>query len=112
MLRTAALLASLLVVSFMPLRADTLNGAVGAAEEQQWISLLKAQIRPGLRRSDVEKLLPHRQPGAQPAASTWYAQDPDTLIEVPYDETGGAWTGENRVNGPILIRHIPAAALY
>ncbi len=85
------------------LRAERFDEMLAPAENQLWMEALQSQIRPGLRRADVEKLLPERAMGIQALALTRYRQEPGYIIDVPYDQSGGSWNDNNRVCGPIVI---------
>src|SRR5690349_10336337 len=67
-----------------------------------WESLV-AKIQPGLTRAGVESWLQELDGGPQGIDSTRYYIQPDVIVEVPYDQTGGTWTSENRVSAPIRI---------
>jgi hypothetical protein len=67
-----------------------------------WETLV-AKIQPGLTRAGVEAWLNELDGGPQGIDSTRYYLQPDIIVEVPYDQTGGTWTLENRVSAPIRI---------
>ncbi|SRR5258706_3831295 len=67
-----------------------------------WESVV-AKIQPGLTRAGVETWLNDRDGGPQGTDSTRYYIHPDIIVEVPYDQTGGTWTPENRVSAPVRI---------
>ena|SRR6266513_589895 len=67
-----------------------------------WESLVM-KIQPGLTRADVEAWLNERDGGPQGINSTRYVIQPDIIVEVPYDQTGGTWTSENRVSAPVRV---------
>jgi hypothetical protein len=92
----------LVLVSFgaaaipQPLRADQ------ATPSAAWESLV-SKIQPGLTRAGVEAWLNEMDGGPQGIDSTRYFIQPDIIVEVPYDQTGGTWTPENRVSAPVHI---------
>ena len=64
------------------------------------------KIKPGgSTRLDVEKIFNEQDGGLQGPSTTRYFEDPDILIDVPYDQTGGPFSHENKVNGSVKIRH-------
>src|SRR5258708_20340560 len=67
-----------------------------------WGSLV-AMIPPGITRAGVETWLNERDGGPQGIDSTRYYIQPNIIVEVPYDQTGGTWTSENRVSAPVRI---------
>jgi len=67
-----------------------------------WESLV-GKIQPGLTRASVETWLNEMDGGPQGTDSTRYVIEPDVIVEVPYDQTGGTWTSENRVSAPVRI---------
>jgi hypothetical protein len=67
-----------------------------------------AQIKVGMKRSEVEALFPTRDGGWHMSYYTRYYEAPEVKIEVPFDETGGAWNKDNLVTGPPKVyRHLP-----
>jgi hypothetical protein len=74
-----------------------------------WKALV-SNIHPGLRRADVDAWLKEWDGGPQGIDSTRYFIEPDIIVEVPYDQTGGTWTPENRVCAPVhVIRRLRSA---
>ena len=69
------------------------------AEVQQ----LAQSIKIGMTRSEVEKIFSHEDGGLNGDSSTRYYEDPEVMIEVPYDQTGGAWSPQNHVNGEVRV---------
>src|SRR6266513_4794024 len=67
-----------------------------------WESLVE-KIQPGLTRAGVETWLKEQDGGPQGIDSTRYYIQPDIIVEVPYDQTGGTWTSENRVSAPVRV---------
>ncbi|HVO32693.1 MAG TPA: hypothetical protein VMU17_02185 [Elusimicrobiota bacterium] len=98
-----ALLIGGLATSAAVFADESFDPGLAPSENQQWLDVLQHQIRSGLPRADVEKLLPHRAGGAQSSKLTRYVQDPDAIVLVPYDATGGQWSDLNRVAGPLVI---------
>lgn len=67
-----------------------------------------AQITPGMTRAQVESWFKEKDGGLQGVSVTRYYEPPEVMIEVPFDQTGGDWSQENRVNGPIKVyRSLP-----
>lgn len=64
-------------------------------------------VRIGSTRADVEQLLPEKNGGLQGPNATTYYEDPEILIEVTYDQTGGDWSPKNRVLQPPRIYRGP-----
>jgi hypothetical protein len=73
-----------------------------ASPVASWEALV-ANIQPGLTRAGVETWLNEMDGGPQGIDSTRYFIQPDIIVEVPYDQTGGTWTSENRVSAPVRI---------
>jgi hypothetical protein len=67
-----------------------------------WESVV-AKIQPGLTRAGVEAWLKELDGGPQGIDATRYYIEPDIIVEVPYDQTGGTWTSENRVSAPVRL---------
>ena len=69
---------------------------------------LVEKIKPGMTRSRVEEWFKQKDGGLQGQTVTRYYEELEVMIEVPYDLTGGAWSKENRVNGPVKVyRSLP-----
>jgi hypothetical protein len=73
-----------------------------ATSSAAWESLV-SKIQPGLTRAGVESWLNEMDGGPQGIDSTRYYLQPDIIVEVPYDQTGGTWTPENRVTAPAHV---------
>src|SRR5882762_2130450 len=79
------------------------------ASGPSWETIV-ANIQPGLSRASVETWLKEQDGGPQGIDSTRYYIEPDIIVEVPYDQTGGTWTPENRVSAPVrIIRRLRSA---
>jgi hypothetical protein len=64
---------------------------------------LAISIPVGTTRAQVEKVFTRPDGGLSgPSASRYFMGD-EVMVEVPYDQTGGAWKPTNRVNGPIKV---------
>ena len=64
---------------------------------------LVAKITPGMTRTQVETWLKEKDGGLQGVSVTRYYEQPEVMIEVPFDQTGGDWSQKNRVNGSIKV---------
>lgn len=62
-----------------------------------------ARIRTGVRRAEVEKVFRIKDGGIQTPSVTRYYEEPEVMIEVPYDTVGGVGSPDNRVAGSIRI---------
>ncbi|MFA5976278.1 MAG: hypothetical protein WC859_08980 [Elusimicrobiota bacterium] len=91
------------------LAAGILSGLWGAYQrrhpknsyppDNDWSS----QIRPGMTRSEIEeKVFPTRYLKGQRSSRTRYLVSPDTVAEIPYDENGGPWSGDNRMRKGVI----------
>ena len=64
---------------------------------------LADRIRLGTRRADVEKVFPVGDGGLSGRSSSRYYAGSEVMVEVPFDQEGGAWTADNRVTGPLRV---------
>ena len=62
-----------------------------------------AAITNGMTRAEVEKILPAEDGGIQTPDIMRYYEGWEVMVDVPYDQAGGPWKPENRVNGPVHI---------
>ena len=62
-----------------------------------------AAITNGMTRAEVEKILPAEDGGIQTPNIMRYYEGWEVMVDVPYDQTGGPWKPENRVNGPVHV---------
>lgn len=60
-------------------------------------------VRIGTTRKDIEKIFPQEDGGLSGPGSTRYYLGSEVMVEVPFDQTGGAWNQENKVNGPVKV---------
>jgi hypothetical protein len=54
----------------------------------------------GVRKSIED---PQEDGGLSGPSSTRYYFGSEVMVEVPYDQTGGAWKQQNKMNGPIKV---------
>jgi hypothetical protein len=69
------------------------------------VQALAGGIRLGTRRGDVEKVFPVQDGGLHViggSRSRYYAGS-EVMVAAPFDQTGGAWSAENRVIGPLSV---------
>jgi hypothetical protein len=78
------------------------NEPVTFEQRMTQIKALADEIMIGTRRSDVEKVFP-LQDGGIAGSSTRYYTGSEVMVEVPFDQTGGARSPENRVAGPLRV---------
>jgi hypothetical protein len=85
-----------------------MSHTLSASDARHRIRLLEAQrlaaaVRMNTARKDVEKTFPQKDGGLSGPGSTRYYLGSEVMVEVPFDQTGGAWSRENRVNGPLKV---------
>jgi len=88
--------------------ADTQSASEARKPIPHRIRLLEAQrlaaaVRMNTARKDIEKIFPQMDGGLERLGSTRYYVGSEVMVEVPFDQTGGAWNQENRVNGPLKV---------
>ncbi len=64
---------------------------------------LAAAVRIGTIRRDIEKIFPREDGGMSGPGSTRYYLGSEVMVEVPFDQNGGAWKPNNKVNGPLKV---------
>jgi hypothetical protein len=101
LLLTCALLLG--CVQHAPQARPPMTHAAKLAEVQQKAKRLAV----GMTRADVEQLFRERDGGLQGATTTRYYEEPEVVLEVPFDQTGGNWSPANRVSGPPKIYRSP-----
>jgi len=62
-----------------------------------------SRIKQGTTRADMRKMFPQEDGGLSGPGSTRYYFGSEVMVEAPYDQTGGAWKPQNKVNGPIKV---------
>jgi hypothetical protein len=87
------------------LSPDSLATRAPATFEQRFVHIapLAAGIRVGTRRADVEKVFRQRDGGLSVPSRQRYYAGSEVMVEAPFDETGGRWSSENRVTGPLRV---------
>jgi hypothetical protein len=80
------------------------------AEPEEEIYRLLSHIKPGMSRTEIEKWLPQRSPEPQPSGRTRYIGPYGKIIQIDYDDKGGAGSPNNR-HTPAAIRLYNAANL-
>jgi hypothetical protein len=92
-------------------RAAALSRASPMAREpatfEQRLDQVKALadgIRPGARRSDVERVFPVQDGGLYGLRSySRYYAGSEVMVAAPFDQTGGLWSAENQVTGLLRV---------
>jgi len=64
---------------------------------------LVSKIKQGTIRADIEKMFPQEDGGLMGSGSTRYYLGSEVMVEAPYDQTGGTWKPQNKLNGPIRV---------
>jgi len=64
---------------------------------------LVSKIKQGTIRADIEKMFPQQDGGLSGPGSTRYYLGSEVMVEALYDQTGGAWKPQNKLNGPIRV---------
>jgi hypothetical protein len=64
---------------------------------------LVSRIKQGTTRADMTKMFPEEDGGISGPGSTRYYFGSEVMVEALYDQTGGAWKPQNKVNGPIKV---------
>ncbi|MES2462375.1 MAG: hypothetical protein V4671_17465 [Armatimonadota bacterium] len=62
-----------------------------------------AAIKPGTKRAAVEKIFLRQDGGVSVPSSTRYYEGSEIMVEVRYDQSGGRWKPQNRVNGALRV---------
>jgi hypothetical protein len=85
-------------------RASELR-AQGAPHEMaiEGFRSIAGQVPIGMTRAEVEQIFIYLQGGVQGPGKTQYVETPMIVIEVPFDQAGGAWRPTNRVTAPLRV---------
>ncbi len=91
-----------------PASAASSQGNLDHEQRMQQVRELVSRIKVGMKRSEVEAIFRHKDGGIQHTSLTLYYEDPEVMVEVPFESTGGDWSRENRVNGSVRVyRSLP-----
>jgi type II secretory pathway component PulF len=71
---------------------------------EQLRHLMVTDLAPGRTRLEVEQKFNLRAGETQASNLTHYFVPPDLIYDVPYDNTGGEWSPQNRINGMVMLR--------
>jgi hypothetical protein len=63
------------------------------------IEAIALNIKQGTLRSEIEKVFPEQDGGLSGPSETRYYVGSEVMVAVPFDQTGGSWNLQNRVNG-------------
>jgi hypothetical protein len=78
-------------------------GPLPHAQRMEQARRLVSRIKQGTTRADMRKIFPQEDGGFSGPGSTRYYFGSEVMVEAPYDQTGGAWKPQNKVNGPIKV---------
>lgn len=110
MLASGEMLAASDIAVLAPVQTEVPTEA-NAGSLRQSLEIQLAEIRPGMKRSEVEsRFFRVRDGGPQGLTTTRYDEGPGFIIEVPYDESGGAWGPNNLVTGQPAVVQSPGQA--
>lgn len=73
------------------------------ADDMHNVNELVKKIKIGQKRASVEKIFSTRDGGLQESTLTHYFVQPNIMIEISFDSTGGPWNPENKVIGAIHV---------
>lgn len=73
------------------------------AQRMEQARRLVSRIKQGTTRADMRKMFPQEDGGFSGPGSTRYYFGSEVMVEAAYDQTGGAWKPQNKVNGPIKV---------
>lgn len=74
-------------------------------DDMHKIKDLIKKIKIGQERGDIEKIYGTRDGGLQESTLTRYFVQPNIMIEVSFDSTGGPWSPENKVIDVIHVHN-------
>lgn len=94
---------SFLRAAILPEGASSQPASVPFEERFREAKKVAASVRIGTTRKDIEKIFPQEDGGASGPGSTRYYLGSEVMVEVPFDQTEGAWKQENKVNGPVKV---------
>jgi len=94
---------SFLQVAVLPEGASSQPASVPFEERLREAKEVAASIRIGTTRKDIEKIFPQQDGGLTGPESTRYYFRSEVMVEVPFDQMGGALKQENKVNGPVKV---------
>jgi hypothetical protein len=60
-------------------------------------------IKQGTSRGEIEKVFPQEDGGLSGPSETRYYAGAEVMVAVPFDQSGGNWNSQNRVNGMLRI---------
>ena len=91
-----------------PVAAGILHEASPSQSSPQKVKLMQAkkqaaEVKRGTTRAAIEKLYPHSDAGLISYALSRYYLGDEVMVEVPFDNQGGAGSKQNRVNGPLRV---------
>jgi hypothetical protein len=78
-------------------------GSISHTQRMEQARRLVSRIKQGTTRADMMKMFPQEDGGLSGPSSTRYYFGSEVMVEVPYDQTGGAWKPQNKMNGPIKV---------
>lgn len=107
-LRVLCLLFGISASCRVPSAAGILHASSPIQVSAQRLRLMQArkqamQVRTGTSRAAIEKLYPHHDAGLNSYDLSRYYLGNGIMVDVPFDEYGGAGGKQNRVNGPLRV---------
>lgn len=94
---------SFLRAAVLPKGTSSQPASVPFEERFREAKKVAASVRIGTARKDIEKIFPQQDGGMSFPGSTRYYLGSEVMVEVPFDQTEGAWKQENKVNGPVKV---------
>lgn len=67
------------------------------------VNKIVSEIKIGTSRQEIEKIFLKQDGGLQSLSNVRYYEDPEVMIEIPYDDTNGVGGKHNKVNGAIKV---------
>ncbi|MHC4460986.1 MAG: hypothetical protein ACYS6W_10905 [Planctomycetota bacterium] len=94
---------SFLRAAVLPEGVSSQPASVPFEERFREAKKVASSIRISTTRKDIEKIFPQEDYGISGPSSTRYYLGSEVMVEVPFDQTAGAWKQENKVNGRIKV---------
>jgi hypothetical protein len=79
------------------------QGPLTFDQRRAQIETVVVAIKQGMSRGDIVKIFPEEDGGLSGPDETRYYAGSQVMVAVPYDQTGGNWSSQNRVNGTLRI---------
>ncbi len=101
-MKTLLFISLFLTFTSMKAQTNTIDSTAHQKKLSQ-VNKIVSEIKIGTTRQEIEKIFLQQDGGLQSLSNVRYYEDPEIMIEIPYDDINGVGSKYNKVSGAIKV---------